>query len=235
MKNLILFLAAFMAASAVYSQVSMGIKGGMQTTGINGTYNAHGYEITEIMSNWQPRFGLDLAFPFSEKFAFCTGLDYSVQGFDYRDEENDWNVTFSGTNTYKYLEVPLTLKMNVLKSRLLYFRSGFYLSFLLSAHSKGSITYNYPDQFTKEQTDEEIMDEMNKTLLGYLVAAGLEIPLTKKLHLLTEIAYRIDLMPAMTDEPPNYFWKSTIDYYATRSDVRNRMASLTLGLTYNLD
>ena len=36
MKNLILFLAAFIAASVVYSQVTMGVKGGIQTTGING-------------------------------------------------------------------------------------------------------------------------------------------------------------------------------------------------------
>lgn len=235
MKKLIPFMAALLAASAVYSQVTMGVKGGMQTTGINGTYNAHGYEIIQIKSNWHPRFGLDLAFPFSEKFAFCTGLDYSVQGFDYQNEENDWNVIFSGTNTFKYLEVPLTLKMNVFKSRLLYFRSGFYLSFLLSADNKGSISYIYPDQIIEEQTDEKIMDEMNKSLLGYLIATGLEIPLTKKMHLLTEIAYRIDLMPAMTDESPHYIWKSTNDYYSTRNDVRNRMASITLGLTYSLD
>jgi hypothetical protein len=136
MKKLILFLAAFIAASVVSSQVAIGVKGGMQTTGINGTYNAHGYEITQIKSSLHPRFRLDLAFPFSEKFAFCTGLDYSVQGFDYQNEENEWNVTFSGTNTFKYLEVPLTLKMNVLKNRLLYFRSGFYLSFLLSAQQR---------------------------------------------------------------------------------------------------
>jgi hypothetical protein len=125
--------------------------------------------------------------------------------------------------------------MNVLKSRLLYFRSGLYISFLLSAHEKGSITYNYPDQTTEEQTDEKIMDEMNKSQLGYLIATGLDIPLTKKLHLLTEIAYRIDLIQAMTDEPPHYIWKSTNDYYSTRSNVSNRMVSLTLGLTYTLD
>lgn len=235
MKNLILFLAAFFAASVVYSQVTVGVKGGMQTTGINGTYNAHGYEITQIKNSWHPRFGLDLAFPFSEKFAFCTGLDYSVQGFDYENESNDWGVAFSGTNTFKYIEVPLTMKMNVLKNRLLYFRTGLYISFLLSANNKGSITYFYPDHWVEEQTDEKIMDEMNKSLLGYLMATGIEIPLTKKLHLLTEIAYRIDLMPAMTAETPLYIWKSTNDYYSTRSDVRNRMASLTVGLTYAFD
>jgi hypothetical protein len=86
-----------------------------------------------------------------------------------------------------------------------------------------------------KQTDEEIMDEMNKSLLGYLMATGLEIPLTKKLHLLAEVAYRIDLIPAMTDDAPYYIWKSTIDYYATRSNVRNRMASLTVGLSYPID
>jgi len=235
MKNLILFLAAFMAAPVAYSQVMLGISGGMQSTSVNGNYNAQGYNITKIKSDLHPRFGVNLAFPLSDKFAFCTGLDYSVQGFDYENEPNDWGVTFSGTNTFKYFEVPLTLKMNLLKSHLLYFRTGFYISFLLSADNKGSITYIYPDHWVEEQIDEKIMDDMNKSVLGYLIATGLEIPLTKKLHLLTEIAYRIDLTPAMTDESPHYIWKSTNEYYSTRSDVRNRMVSFTLGLSYNFD
>lgn len=235
MKKLILFLAASITASVVYSQVTLGVSGGIQSTNINGIFNAYGYNITQNKSVLHPRVGISFMFPFSDKFALFTGFDYSIQGFEYENETNDWGVVFSGTNTFKYIEVPLTLKMNVLKSRLLYFRSGFYLSFLLSAHNKGSITYIYPDQTIEEQTDEKIMDEMNKSLLGYLFATGLEIPLTNKLQLLTEIAYRIDLIQAMTDAPPVYMWKSTNTFYSTRSDVRNHMASFTLGLTYSFD
>jgi hypothetical protein len=235
MKNLICFLAAFIASPVVYSQVSIGVKGGVQSSGINGKYNAHGYEITQIKSSRHSRYGIDLAFTFSEKFAFCTGLDYSVQGFGYQNETNESGVAFSGTNTIKYFEMPLTLKMKLLKSQLLYFRSGFYLSFILSAHNKGSIAYIYPEQTINEYSDEKIMDEMNKSAIGFLAATGLEVPLTKKLHLLTEVAYRTDLTPAMTDQFPYYIWKSTIDYYSTRSNVRNRIASLTLGITYSFD
>jgi hypothetical protein len=235
MKKLILFLAAFIAAPAVYSQFILGISGGMQSTNINGKFNAHGYSITQNESALHPRAGINFAFPFSESFAMLTGLDYSVQGFDYKNEPNDWGIAFSGTNTYTYVEVPLTLKMNVLKSRLLYFRSGFYLSFILSAQNKGSRSYNYSGEIVETQTDETVMDDMNKTIFGYLAATGLDIPLTEKLHILAEVAYRIDLTPAMTDVNPVYIWKSTNDFYSTQRDVRNRMASLTLGVTYILD
>jgi hypothetical protein len=235
MKKLILLLAAFIAAPAVYSQVTLGVSGGMQSTNINGKFNAHGYSITQNESALNPRFGINFAFPFSESFAMLTGLDYSVQGFDYKNEPNDWGIAFSGTNTYTYFEVPLTLKMNVLKSRLFYFRSGFYLSFILSAQNNGTISYIYSDTTIKKHTDEKVMDDMNKTIFGYLAATGLDIPLTEKLHILAEIAYRIDLTPAMNDVNPVYIWKSTNDFNSTRSDVRNRMASLTLGVTYTLD
>jgi DNA-directed RNA polymerase specialized sigma24 family protein len=109
-------------------------------------------------------------------------------------------------------------------------------SFMKVFRSIGSFDEQLPVKpWMRKITVNTAIDDMNKTIFGYLAATGLDIPLTEKLHILAEIAYRIDLTPAMTDVTPAYIWKSTNDFYSTQRDVRNRMASLTLGVTYTLD
>jgi len=211
---------------------SVGIIGGMNFSNINGTYKSDGYftNTTKLISK---QFGIVLSYQLSEALSLYSDPSYYERGFNYHtDEDLIGSPTVTGKSKFRSIDVPVTLKIGMFKNHIFYFRAGAYLSFLLSAKNNDTLYIPQPG-YELQITENDLSKIMNKTVFGFIGAAGFDIPVQKHLKIFVDVAYRIDLSDAMkNDSPP--IWRNTNNYYYVyTNDVRNRSLSISVGLTYH--
>jgi hypothetical protein len=185
------------------------------------------------------QFGLIFDYHFSESLSFYSDPAYIQKGFKYENDlESIGGPGFSGENSFRYVQLPLTLKLKLFKSKIFYVRSGLYMSFLLKAHVNDEYSYTIdPGNPITEYADEDIKNEMNSSTLGFVMATGADIPLSSKLNLIIDASYMMDISDAMKDTQNNYYpWPSGYQskLYPTIGSVRNRSFVLSAGLAFNL-
>ena len=237
MKKLTVVLISFLFVSVFsFAQTtSIGFFGGANFSSINGTYHAHGYGSTLIKSSTGMQFGLIFDYPLTESLSLYSDPSYIKKGFKY---ENDTEMVggpgFHGENKFQYIQLPLTLKLKLFKSKVFYIRSGLYMSFLLNANITDEFNYApHPDNPPTEYTDEEIKDQMNPTTLGFVMGMGADIPLSDKLNLIIDASYMMDISDAMKDTQA-YYWGYNGKLYQTVGNVRNRSFVLSAGLAFKI-
>jgi hypothetical protein len=212
----------------------IGISGGANFSGINGNYSAYGYQTTETKGINRMQLGLIFSIPLSERFSLYLEPAYFEKGFKFNEDKDlVEGVAFSGSQRFNYINFPLSVKLGITKNQLLYLRSGFYYTFLLSSKVKSDITYTYPDEIISESTDEKNTNKMNKSSLGVVTAVGLDIPLTEKFNFILDLAYHLDLTNPMKDNYPQYWWYKN-DYYFNNVNVRNSVFSISAGITFKI-
>lgn len=234
MKKSISVLICFIFGSLLLNgqTISVGIIGGINFSNINGTYNSDGYS-TNTTKFISKQFGIILSYQLSEKLSLFSNPGYYEQGFNYETAENSvGGATVKGKSKFKYIDVPLTLKIGMFKNQIFYFRAGAYLSFLLSAKNNDTIYYPTPG-YEPRITENDLSDGMNKTVLGFVSGVGFDIPIQKHLKLLIDMSYRIDVSNAMKDAQSKFGRNTSDYYYVYTDDVRNRSFSLSIGLTYH--
>jgi hypothetical protein len=211
---------------------SIGLFGGMNLSNVNGTYNSDGY-YTKTTTLVTKQFGVILSYPVSDKLSLFSDPGYYEKGFNYEPVETyTGGGTVKGRSKFKSVDVPLTLKFGMFKNQIFYIRTGVYLSFLLSAKNNDTIYYDMPDMETKI-TEDDIMDKMNKTTLGFIAGAGFDIPVWENFSVLIDVSYRLDLSDAMKNKQTS-FWphKTSETYFVNTNEVRNRNLTVSAGLTY---
>jgi hypothetical protein len=213
-KSTILLFGLFFAYIYSFSQTaSIGIFGGINSSGINGLYFAHGYQITQNESIISKQFGVLFSYSLTKKLSFFSDPGYFEKGFKYdQGEMLTGGPSFSGTNYIKYINVPMTIKLGLFKNQLFYIRAGCYMSFLLSAKIEDKISYPYPD-IPPETTNEKNSKDLNQSVFGFISGMGCDIPLSGKIHLLGDVSYQLDLTNALKDKPPVYFWDAKDGIY----------------------
>ncbi len=234
-KSTILLFGFLFACISSFSQTaSIGIFGGINSSGINGTYYAHGYGSTIVKSHTGMQVGLIFDYPLTEAFSLYSNPAYIQKGFKYEnDKEMIGGSAFHGENRFQYIHLPLTLKLKLFKSKIFYIRSGLYLSFLLRADITDEFHYApNPGNPPPDYTDEKINNELNSSTLGFVMGTGVGIPLSSKLKLIIDAAYMMDVTNALKDKPPAYIWYAKDGIYATVENVKNRTVAFSLGLTY---
>ncbi len=236
MKKILLSLLSILFTSYIaFSQTtSIGIFGGINSSGINGVYDAHGYNTTVNESIIGKQFGLLLSYSLTKNLSLFSDPSYFEKGFKYdQGKIYTGGPSFSGTNNIKYINVPVTLKLGLFKKQLIYIRAGGYMSFLLSAKIDDKISYPNPD-IPSDATNEEISDELNQSVFGIVSGIGCDIPLSDRIHLLCDISYQLDLSNALKDNPPLYFWDAKDGIYTNVNNVRSRSAVFSLGIAYQI-
>jgi len=235
MKKLTLLLFSLLFAGMLsYSQnTSVGIFGGINSSGINGVYHAHGYQTTINKSIICKQFGILLSYSLTDKIRIFSDPGYIEKGFKYdQGEMFIGGPSFSGTNNIKYINIPLTIKLGLFKKQLFYIRAGGYLSFLLSAKIDDEISYPNPNT-PSEATNEENTEDFNRSVFGLISGIGCDIPLSDRIHLIGDVSYQLDLSNALKDNPPLYFWDSKEEgIYTNTNNVRNRSVVFSIGITY---
>ena len=230
--TILLFGFLFVCISSFSQTTSIGIFGGINSSGINGVYDAHGYQTTHNKSIICKQFGVLFSYSLTKQLSFFTDPGYFEKGFKYdQGEIFAGGPSFSGTNNIKYINVPITLKLGLFKNRLFYIRAGCYMSFLLSAKIDDKISYPNPD-IPSEATNENISEDLNQSVFGFISGIGCDIPLSDRIHLLGDVSYQLDLTNALKDKPPAYIWYAKDGIYATVENVKNRTVAFSLGLTY---
>ncbi len=232
-KSIAFFICLFFSSIFSYGQTaSVGILGGMNFSNINGTYNSDGYS-TKTTKFISKQFGIILSYPLSEKLSLFSDPGYYEQGFNYETDENlVGSASVIGKSKFKYIDVPLTLKIGMFKNQIFYFRAGAYLSFLLSAKNNDTIYYTNSGYKTII-TENDLSNGMNKTVLGFISGIGFDIPIQKHLKLLVDVSYRMDLSNAMKNGQSQFGPNANNIYYFYTEEVRNRSLSLSIGLTYH--
>ena len=232
--TILLFGLLFAGISSFSQSTSIGIFGGINSSGINGVYDAHGYQTTQNKSITCKQFGILFSYSLTKQLSFFTDPGYFEKGFKYdQGEMFVGGPSFSGTNNIKYINLPITLKLGLFKNQLFYFRAGCYMSFLLSAKIDDKISYPNPD-IPSEATNEKISEDLNRSVFGFISGIGCDIPLSDKIHLLGDISYQLDLTNALKDNPPSYFWDYKEGIYVNTNNVKSRSAVFSLGITYHL-
>ncbi len=234
MKKTITIFISFIFGSLLVSgqTTSVGVFGGMNLSNVNGRYNSNGYN-TKTTSLITKQFGIVLSYPLSDKLSLFSDPGFYERGFNYEPVETMvGGATVKGRSKFKSVDVPLTLKIGMFKNQIFYFRAGAYLSFLLSANNNDTIYYSTPGVET-QITENDILDKMNRTVFGFITGVGFDIPVSKNLGLLFDVAYRLDLTDAMINNKPSYWnGKSSDSYYIGVENVRNRSLTISIGLTY---
>ena len=151
-------------------------------------------------------FGVRINYPFSEKFALTTGIQFSSRGFQYKKADTYWPVldttgnytgesTFAGTHKsiyrFNYFEIPLLVDYTFNKSKFSYsIGFGGLYSFLVAAtyifsetDEKGEI-----HRYTYKQND-----SYQKTSIGLLLQTGISYALNEKSSLHVKPSFHYDL------------------------------------------
>jgi len=222
----------FVTVFSVHGQnSSIGFFGGMNLSNVNGTYNSDSY-YTNTTTLVTKQFGVILSYNVSDKLSFFSDPGYYEKGFNYEPTESyAGGATVKGRSKFKSVDVPLSLKFGMFKNQIFYIRTGVYLSFLLSAKNNDTIYYDMPDMDTKI-TENDIIDIMNKTTLGFIAGAGFDIPVSQKLGVLLDISYRLDLSDAMKNKQISIWKDGNSDYFVNTDNVRNRNLTISAGLSY---
>ncbi len=224
----------FVGISSFPQTTSIGIFGGINSSGINGTYYAHGYGSTIVKSHTGMQVGLAFDYTLTEALSLYCDPAYIQKGFKYEnDNELIGSAHFQGENRFQYIQLPLTLKLKLFKSKIFYIRAGLYMSFLLRADITDEFHYApNPGNPPPDYTDEKINNELNSSTLGFVMSTGVGIPLSSKLKLIIDAAYMMDVTNALKDKPPVYYWDVKDGIYTTVENVKNRTVAFSLGFTY---
>lgn len=237
-KSSLLVSILFVSVFSFSQNTSIGFIGGTNFSSINGAYYAHGFNSTNINNSVGMQFGLVFDYSLTESLSLYSDPSFIKKGFRY---ENDTELIggpgFQGENKFQYIQLPLTLKLKLFKSKIFYIRSGMYMSFLLNANIIDEFNYApHPDNPPTEYTDEKINDDMNPSTLGFVMGVGADIPLSSKLNLIIDASYTMDVSDAMKDNHLSYPWPSgnKNNLYMDITSVRNRAFILSLGLAFKL-
>lgn len=225
----------FVGISSFTQTASIGIFGGTNISSINGTYYAHGYGSTIIISHTGMQVGLAFDYTLTEALSLYCDPAYIQKGFKYEnDNELDGSGHFHGENRFQYIQFPLTLKLKLFKSKIFYIRSGLYMSFLLRADITDEFHYApNPGNPPPEYTDEKINNELNPSTLGFVIGAGAGIPLSSKLSLIIDATYMMDVTNALKDNAALYYWGVNNSIYQMVGSVRNRSFALSVGMAFD--
>lgn len=233
--TLLLFSLLFAGIFSFSQTTSIGIYGGINSSGINGVYDAHGYGTTQTKNIICKQFGVLFSYSLTKQISIFIDPSYIEKGFEYdQGEMHTGGPSFSGTNNIKYINVPVTLKLGLFKKQFIYIRAGGYMSFLLSAKIDDKISYPNPD-IPSEATNEEINEDLNSSVFGIISGIGCDIPLFDKIHLIGDVSYQLDLSNALKDNPPAYLWNSKEEgIYVNTNNIRNRSVVFSLGIAYQI-
>ncbi len=141
MKKYFLSIFTVMISVSSFAQFSFGPKVGINYSNITGT----------IFYNDKPNYligfnaGVFVDFKSADVFSFHSELDYSIKGYKYNINGlffyPGYPGSMSGTNTLKYLDIPILLQANVAR---FYFQTGPLISLLIGESNKETITQNPP-------------------------------------------------------------------------------------------
>lgn len=236
-KSVALLISILFVGLSSFSQTSLGISGGINFSGINGSFFPRGYESTLINNRMGMQMGMIFNYTLSESLSLYIDPSYIQKGFKYKNAEEIslGGANFKGENKFQYIQLPLSLKLSLFKNKIFYIRSGVYLSFLLDANLTDEYSYPVdPGNSTTEFTDEKVTNDLNSSTLGFALGTGAAIPLSSKLTLLIDAAYMMDVSNAMKDNPPNYYWGYKSSIYESVRSVRNRSFTISVGLAMEL-
>ena len=133
MKTKIFYVIVFILSVQIASAQTFGIKGGVNFA--NMTFSSSGIDISP-KSITGYHFGPVADFALQEKLHFNTGLLYSLKGF--KMEVTGETGSFSGTETFSYLEIPLNLAylFPINDKSDFFIQAGPYLGYALSGKDK---------------------------------------------------------------------------------------------------
>ena len=218
----ILFLL-FALSSTAFSQLTFGIRGGINLANVNMKENDF------IEGEFSSRFGLNIGGVVEygiNGLAIQTGVSYSqqggkykevVNGVDYRSEEN---VDAKGN----YLTVPVLAKYTkpLNHAMSVYGVVGPYISFLLSGKAEGTVKF---DTMLDDITiDEDIKDYTKNTDMGLVFGIGMQKAL-KKCSLFMDARIRFGLINALDTDKDNWLSNSDLSF-------KNNVISIVAGILF---
>jgi|AntAceMinimDraft_17_1070374.scaffolds.fasta_scaffold12244_3 hypothetical protein len=229
-------------------KLSLGIKQGIS---ISDTYGGSDLDVFQIKKSERIgiTFGATGIYSFSDIFSLKIGLNYEQKGF--KTEMWEDNITFSSdsggsytcknsyfgwdvTNKYDYLTMPVLANIHFGKKFKVFFETGTYYGFILSARYNGyHDCYIDPEDAThfegqnitpghnKTEYNTNMREGMTKFNLGLTFGTGIQILIKNKFNLLVYTRYNYGL---------TRIYKKSFE----SNFVTNRTIDSGLGLVYNI-
>jgi hypothetical protein len=203
--TLILILITFKAEAQIggflKSIDEVEIIGGLSSVSIRGSD-----EVGEgRQSMLRPYIGVNLKFTFSDQISLLSGLDYNIKGgrqiidVTYYDEPS--NTEKKGQveyiNEFRYLAIPINIRYNFLKKRILFIECGGYYGILFrESTTRVELFSGY------KQTS--VRTEMYKNDFGIQGGIGLNLPVRNRLSALFKMTYCMGLADISNFYPPMF-------------------------------
>ena len=121
-KSTLLLIQSFICRYITsFSQTtSIGIYGGINSSGINGVYHAHGYQTTLNESIICKQFGILFSYSLTKNLSLFSDPGYIEKGFKYdQGEMHTGGPSFSGTNNIKYINIPVNTEIRLIQKTII--------------------------------------------------------------------------------------------------------------------
>jgi opacity protein-like surface antigen len=159
-------------------------------------------------------YGLVTEFNFAQNYAFATGLDVTYRGGKLKESSTvtftDSTITTSSSikNTIQYIEIPITLKLKTNEiGYLTYFlQAGISPGYKIRARESfetaiqvtknGTIT-----NFSEEDSDVDIMKQINNFNLSMIVGGGIEYTLSGSTVMLAGLQFNNGFLDVIDGDP----------------------------------
>ena len=230
-----LALLFFISGITKSQDISIGLKGGISWTTINGRWDYKNLKNSQIKNITEHSFGLMLNYKLCSHFVVQTEINIERKGFDFK-VSNDYNgLGYHGNYRLKYLNIPITVHYELGKNVNYYIYTGIYLARLLKAENYTSISLSYPSSYRHLDESYDPTDEFNKSVLGGIVGLGIKIPLCETVQFIIDSRYQLDLTKAAKNTEysydPNQYLLETPNNF---QNVYTRSFTMSVGVLYKI-
>ena len=235
-KVLFTLLLTLFSGFLIAQDFSIGIKDGISTTSIKGTFGYKNSQYSPIINrSFGHSFGLVFNFRLSNHMLIQTEINYEKKGFDFKSDPWLDGYSYTGNYNIKYITIPAIIQYELGKNVKYYAYSGINFGILVKAENQTSFISTSSSQLIIYDLSYDPADEFNNFELGGIFGLGIKIPLCEKVKFILDLRYCFGLTKATkntdysdesdhwTEDTPNNF-----------QDVYNRSLTISLGFIYKI-
>jgi len=160
--------------------------------------------------------GLNVSFNVSQCLAFETGIQFSNNGYQTKNQELSYQIPDDQAPSkakfiysYQYLGIPLKAKFSFGKSKVRFISGvGFITNFLVNEKQK--IKYEYLSG--REETKvESINSDLNNINIVPVISVGIDYTICSKIHLIAEPTFRYSLLKLKSAPITENLWNAGLN------------------------
>lgn len=221
---IIILIPFVVSAQNMSTTPTVGIKGGLLMSTVTGDDAMDQYS-----KKMGLQFGITAAIYFHPMYSLRAELNYESKGAKFDMQEMNMNLN--------YVSLPLYLKFNFTRDPEIYVYAGGYVSYLISANTKGTYEIFLGDDRISESINEDITQNLNQFDFGVVGGLGVQGRFNRWLDIFLDLRYtqgfmNLDNKSAELRYNFNYeeFWPEQ-EY----TEPKNKTFMLTTGFIYYFD